>query len=117
MENVAQSELVGGTEDCAGLAFEVNDGALGETLGTGLFTSRGVDRMGWAHQSYAEFLAARYIVSHKFKLPQVLSLVSRATPEGSKVVPQMREVCGWLAMKRADFVKVVGASDSELAAR
>ena len=38
--------------------FEVTRRALNETLETGLFSSRGPDRMGWAHRSYAEFLAA-----------------------------------------------------------
>ncbi|HEX8607339.1 MAG TPA: hypothetical protein VF679_01720, partial [Pedobacter sp.] len=57
------SEIAGGIErDADGIDFRVTEGAVLETLhATGLFTSRGVHRLGWQHQTYAEFLAAWYL--------------------------------------------------------
>ena len=42
-----------------------------ETLDTGLFSSRGIDQMGWAHQTYAEFLAARFVVEQGMPAEQI----------------------------------------------
>lgn len=53
-------ELSGGTEPSRSGEVAVNDAALQEVLEvSGLFAPRGADLMGWAHQTYAEFLAAR----------------------------------------------------------
>jgi len=40
---------------------ELSENNIRETLGTGLFSSRGIDLMGFAHQTYAEFLSGRYL--------------------------------------------------------
>src|SRR5690606_28580830 len=48
---------------------------LRETLGTGLFSLRGPHRIGWAHQTYAEFLAAWYLQSQGMTVSQFLSLL------------------------------------------
>jgi predicted NACHT family NTPase len=60
-EDVTLSAITGGREEGEFPAFEVTEDSVREVLDTGLFTSRGGVRMGWAHQSYAEFLAALYI--------------------------------------------------------
>jgi predicted NACHT family NTPase len=57
-EDVPLSALTGGREEGEFPAFDVTEDSVREVLDTGLFTSRGGVRMGWAHQSYAEFLAA-----------------------------------------------------------
>ncbi len=57
-EDLTFRELKAGSPDAPG----PSDGALKEVLGTGLFSSRGPNRMGWAHQTYAEFLAAYWAV-------------------------------------------------------
>ena len=60
---VKVDELVGGTEPSPLGDVVVDDAAVGEVLGiSGLFTSRGGgDCVGWVHQTYAEFLAARFL--------------------------------------------------------
>jgi predicted NACHT family NTPase len=57
-EDVSLSALSRGHEEGEFLAFDVTEDNVREVLDTGLFTSRGSALMGWAHQSYAEFLAA-----------------------------------------------------------
>jgi hypothetical protein len=50
-------------------------GERDEMLDTGLFTSRGGELMGWAHQSFAEFLAGRYLVEKKVSPENVLKIL------------------------------------------
>ncbi|MFV2070168.1 MAG: NACHT domain-containing NTPase, partial [Pirellulales bacterium] len=52
-------EIAGGMEAADGDHFEVSAETAREVVcETGLFTSRGANRMGWAHRTYAEYLAA-----------------------------------------------------------
>ena len=46
-EDITISELGTGSEIINGRNFQVTEAAIKETLGTGLFSSRGMDRMGW----------------------------------------------------------------------
>ena len=43
-------------------AFTTSDEDVREVLDTGLFSARGERRMGWAHQTYEEFLGANYLI-------------------------------------------------------
>ena len=82
--DVTIAGLSGGTVNVDGDRLEVTEAAVKETLGTGLFNSRGPNRMGWAHRTYAEFLAARHVVQQKLVLPQVMNLLGHPDdPEGS----------------------------------
>jgi hypothetical protein len=60
-EDVAISALAGSREEGDFAAFTATDDDVREVLDTGLFSSRGDARMGWAHQTYGEFLAALYL--------------------------------------------------------
>jgi len=75
----------------------VSEAAIRETLDTGLFSSRGLERIGWAHQTYAEFLAARFVAGSGMRLPQVLSLLIHPGDPEWKLVPQLHETAAWLA--------------------
>lgn len=69
-------DLTGETESCAGETFRANQSAVREVLEyTGLFTSGGQHRLRWAHQTYAEFLAAHYLCRHNMTLSQKLDLI------------------------------------------
>ena len=64
---------------------------------TGLFTDLGQGRLVWAHQSYAEFLAAWYLNLTSLAPPALRPLFrSTADPAGG-LVPALRETAGWLA--------------------
>ncbi len=76
-----------------------------EVLNTGLFSSRGDGKMGWAHQTYGEFLAARYLARHKLNWKQIRSLLFQ-DPLGRgafQIVPQLYEVCAWFASLDSSF--------------
>ena len=91
-DDVFLRELAQGYEKVNDRQFEVSEAVITEVLDTGLFSSRGSSRMGWAHQTYAEFLAAWYV--KKCNLSQILSLIVH--PDG-RIVPQLQEVAAWLA--------------------
>ncbi len=91
-EDVPLSSLADGREQGAFLAFDVTGDDIREVLDTGLFNSRGSDRMGWAHQSYAEFLAAHYLVEKGVPAGTILKMLLH--PAGG-LVPQLSTVAAW----------------------
>jgi predicted NACHT family NTPase len=93
-EDVPYRQLVQGYEKADGIPFEANAAAIVETLGTGLFSSRGPSRMGWAHQTYAEFLAAWYLKEQGLQTEQILSLILGSDEH---VVPQLQETASWIS--------------------
>jgi hypothetical protein len=98
-DDVSLEELIGGreiTDSAVTDTFAVEEDAVKEALATGLFSARGDGRLGFAHQTFAEFLAARYLATHMTE-EQLLGLITSSDAEGRRVVPQLREVATWLA--------------------
>jgi hypothetical protein len=93
-EDLPLSMLAGQREDGDFPSFEITEQGVRETLDTGLFSSRGSHRMGWAHQGYAEFLAAQYLRAREVDPVNVLKLVVH--PSGG-LVPQLDVVTAWAA--------------------
>lgn len=83
----------------------LGDEEIKEVLNTGLFSSRGDGRVGWAHQTYGEYLAARYIVRHRLPWRQVQSLLFQDPLKVGifQVIPQLYEVSAWLASLDPSF--------------
>ncbi len=113
-ECVTLHDLAGSTEDASGNQFNVDEAAIREALSTGLFSSRGQDRMGWAHQTYAEFLAASYVVQHKMDVSQMTSLLVHPGDPDGRLVPQLHGVAAWLATMSRDVFQEVRASEPEV---
>jgi hypothetical protein len=93
------SEAVDAVGSSAGLS--ITEDLLLETIGTGLFTSRGPNRFGFAHQTFAECLAAQFLL--RLPLIQVRSLLCARDADEEHVVPQLAEAAAWLAGMREDF--------------
>ena len=105
-------ELIGGKEDVSGSEVIVDATAVRETLSTGVFSSRGASRMGWAHQTYAEFLAARYLLTKGLEPDQIFDLISH--PTDGKVIPQLRQVAAWLATLAPEMFQRLTTTDPEV---
>lgn len=85
------------------------------TLSSALFSARGTDRFGFAHQTFAECLAANAL--QKLPLIQVKSLLCQRDGPVTHVVPQLAETAAWLAAMRADFLEFLIAHEPEVLLR
>lgn len=73
-EDISVQRLAGGTEPTPAGMCDVTVPAAIEAARTGLFTSRGGQRLGWAHATFADFLAADWVVAHKLSATQARPL-------------------------------------------
>jgi hypothetical protein len=99
-EDVRLAALATGSETGDFQRFDVADDVVREVLDTGLFSSRGVARMGWAHQSYAEFLAADYLVTKDTSAQNILKILCH--PSGG-LIPQLWMVSAWVASRSREI--------------
>lgn len=115
-EDVTLGEMTG-VEDLRGKKTQVDEEAIREVLGTGLFSARGQKRMGWAHQTYAEFLAAWHLGTHKVPIQQVKNLISHPDEPKTKIIPQLAESAAWLASMVSEVFHEIAENDPEVALR
>ena len=97
LAGIPTTDLLGGDEPVGDTQIPVDEAVLRAALATGLFSARGAGRFGFAHKTYGEFLAARYLATMKMpeaQLDSLLSLTDRTPPQ---YVPQLHEVVAWLA--------------------
>ncbi len=95
-QDIGIQTTIGGTEGSSETEVTVDLTSVREVLDTGLFSSPGLNRQGWRHQTYAEYLAAFYLQSNEVKLDNLRRLFLH--PDGSnKIIPQLRETAAWLA--------------------
>lgn len=93
-EDFSVSALAGGREQGDFAGFSSTDDDVREALDSGLFSSRGEHRMGWAHQGYGEFLAALYLFERG--VPAETMLKALRHPTGG-LIPQLSGVAAWAA--------------------
>ncbi|NJM66264.1 MAG: hypothetical protein HC851_11695 [Acaryochloris sp. RU_4_1] len=110
-EDVLLEELCLRDEIANERRFQVTRDVIEEVLDTGLFSSRGSSRMGWAHQTYAEFLAAWYLKQRNLELSQILNLIIH--PD-HRVVPQLQETAAWLAEIIPEVFQEVMKTDPDI---
>lgn len=110
-ELITIPELAGGTEYVDDAELRVDEAAIRDTLQTPLFIGRGVNRVGWAHQTLGEFLAADHLVRRNVALPQVMSLLVHPVDVEGRIAPQLRGVAAELASRRIDVFEEILRSD------
>ena len=69
--------------------------ALDEAVESALFTSLGERRFGFAHQTFAECLAAQDM--RRIAIVQLRRLLCRRDGRGEHVIPQLAELAAWVA--------------------
>jgi predicted NACHT family NTPase len=116
-EDVSMQDLCGKKECVDEDEFEVTRSAVKEALDTGLFSSRGPDRLGWAHKTYAEFLAVRYLVENKVTVNQMMSLMIHPGDLDGKLVPQLHETSAWLGGMNSEIFRQVMVNNPEVLLR
>ena len=105
--------ILGKCETYNNILFDVSDQDIKETLDTGLFSTRGENRLGWAHQSYAEFLAAWYIDHHQTPIHEISVLLFSQDQQNRRLIPQLQQTAAWLAGMRQDVFDLIVESDTE----
>ena len=119
-EDVTLFDMTGGTESIDGAITQVTEAVLQDVLGTGLFAGGTGERHVWRHWTYAEFLAARYLIRHNLSIDQVGDLIfsrHKSDVEGSRVVPQLKEIAAWSAAMNPDLFKEMLKSDPQILLR
>lgn len=117
-DDVLREKICHGKENVDGRDFEICQETVDEVLDTGLFSSRGeLSRIGWAHQTYAEFLAAWYLVQYETPLNQVMKLISSPEDSGNKLIPLLHETAAWLSSMRNDVLQEIMKTDPDVLLR
>jgi len=88
---------------------------LHASLATALFSSRGEQRLGFTHQTFAECLAARHI--RNLPLIQLRELFCRVDGQQEYVIPQLAETAAWLAGGDDEFLQHLLRNDPEVLLR
>jgi predicted NACHT family NTPase len=117
IEDVCLQALCAGCENSNGREFDITEKIIKEVLDTGLFSSRGLNRMGWAHQIYAEFLAAWYLKQHEISLAQITELIFSSEDPDRELIPQLHETAAWLASMRVDVFQKIITTDPDVLLR
>ena len=91
-DDLSLSGAGGGSEPGPNGEISITSANLKEAISTGLFTARGASRFGWAHATFADYLAADWIVKNNLVENQVRPLLF--APDGH-VWPQTRLVAAW----------------------
>ena len=116
-EDIRIPELLGMNESDNGISFDVGEKEIRETLGTGLFSTLGPNRIGWGHQTYAEFLAAWYLKKHDVSIAQIKSLITHPDDLAGKIVPQLSETAAWLAGMIPEIFQAIVRAEPDLLLR
>ncbi|PHM05876.1 NACHT domain-containing protein [Nostoc sp. 'Peltigera malacea cyanobiont' DB3992] len=113
--DIAIRDICIGKESINQQEFPVDENCIKEVLSvTELFSSRGPHRIGFAHQTYAEFLAARYLVHHETPLEQVMKLIASSEDSEFRLIPQLHETAAWLAGMLPEVFREVIKTDPDV---
>jgi hypothetical protein len=97
---VSVAELLGGVEPTGEPPRDghvaVTEPHVRDVLATsGLFNLRSAGRLGWAHASYAEYLASEYVRVRNVPYQALAGLLRLGTGQGP-LLPSLRGVIGWI---------------------
>ena len=110
------ADLAGGWERLGADRFDISEDSIREVLRTTLFSGRGPDQLGFAHRTYAEFLAARYVTRRGLDQRQIESLIFHVEDE-TKIVPQLAETAAWIAVSNPSIFEKIMSGDPQVLLR
>ena len=108
---IVLSEIAGGYEPSLNSSFSVGEAELRETLLTSLFVPLRSLLFGWAHQTFAEFLAAYYLLEHGLTAEEALRFFQVSDETSHQIAPQLTEVAAWLASMQPEFFRALVRAD------
>jgi hypothetical protein len=104
-------------ESAADVDITLTKQHLEEVLHSALFTLRGPSRFSFAHQTFAEHLAAWYVAKHRPHWQQLRSFVFARREEVERIVPQLRETAARLAERHRGVLRRFADRDPEVMLR
>ena len=107
-EDISVEGLGGSAEPTSDGTVDVTVPAVREAARTGLFTSRGGQRLGWAHATFADFLAAAWVVANDLSKTQARPLF--LGPDG-RCWPQTRLAAAWTVAIKPERFEFLTAAD------
>jgi len=114
-DDLLLGDVASGNESADGAEFPVNDAWAFHALQSALFSARGENRLGFAHQTFAESLAAAYLIPTP--LAQVKSLLCQRDAAQQYVIPQLAEVSAWLAGDHPAFLDFLLTNEPDILLR
>jgi hypothetical protein len=106
--------LAGGTERTVSGPSHLTPKMISATLGSGLFTGRGDQRLAFRHASLAAYLAARYLHDHQVPHDQLRSLFLVAAGDAVTSIPALlRETAAWLVALDPQHGRWLAGADPE----
>lgn len=101
-----------GTEPTPAETVHLTVPIVTSVLATGLFTTTGLNRLGFAHASFGDFLAAAWVEENSLADDKVRALLMG--PDG-RVRPQLRAIASWLVGINPDRFAWLTVEDPEAA--
>jgi hypothetical protein len=114
-DDLSPAEIVGENERSGRLLVRVDDQALKEVLNTALFTARGHQRLGFGHQSWAEYLAADYLAERAAHSERLLALLRWG--DDQRIPTRLSELTAWLASRSTALFDILVATEPALLLR
>lgn len=112
------TEAIGGPQEPEFLDKQGIDHTLvSETLQTGLFTEQMPGGQTWRHQSYAEFLAADYLVRRGLSSERVVSVLTVSNGATRRIAPQLEEVACWAALMKPELFDILAVHNADVLLR
>jgi len=108
------SDLTGGKERINSDTFHFTEDDLKKVCETGLFTGFDKGRVTFAHKTYSDFLASRYLMMHEFPTKQIMHMLQSSEDDLRMVVPQLEEVAAWLAGMNSEIFQSLVDEDPQI---
>jgi hypothetical protein len=112
---IVLSDIAGGFEPSSDGSFTVGEAELNQALLTPLFSSVGESLFVWSHQTFAEFLAAYYLIERRLSPAKILDFLRSSAD--SRIAPQLREVSAWLGSMDSTFFRVLIEEEPDILLR
>lgn len=109
---IGLSDLSRGTEPIGETWVDVTPQTLKDTLSSGLFVAWSVKSASWTHQTYRDYLAARWLHAHRVTPKQALSLLITGDPP--RLVPQLYPLASWVALELPGFLELLVGVEPEV---
>lgn len=114
-DDLSPAEILGENERAGRLPVQVDDQALKEVLNTALFTARGHQRLGFGHQSWAEYLAAAYLAERVADPERLLALLRGS--DDQRIPARLSELTAWLASLSPSLFDILTEAEPALLLR